>query len=344
MVDVLTHGDIASPEALAAGLDDLQVTEMHRVDVRRLVLDTTVRQGSPDMRYARVLAQVDKQLPPVLVHRESMIVLDGVHRVLAARRRGDSHIDVRYVDGSESDAFVLAVRANTAFGKPLTLAERQRCALRILTTHPHWSDRAIAESCGLSGKTVGAMRTRSTEEISQLNSHKDHTGHGRHGLQHHHDGGNGYRVGRDGKARPIDPDERRDRAAKLLHASPESSLRAVAREVGLSPATVKDVRDRLASAAPGPARPAGTTSEATRVGSRSGLNETTADNALRTADNGEAFLTWLKQHHVGPGEWKMFVDVIPVSRIYVVADEARQCAAEWQRFADAIESRVSSRK
>jgi ParB-like chromosome segregation protein Spo0J len=336
--DVLTRDDLTSkPETLAEGLDGLQLTDIQQIELDRLLLDAAIRQGGHDVRYAQTLAELDKELPPVLVHRESMIVLDGVHRVLAARRRGDAHIDVRYVEGSETDAFVLAVRANTAFGKPLTLAERQDCARRILMTHPHWSDRAIAESCGLSGKTVGALRERSTEEIPQLNSRD---GHG-----HHDRRTSGHRVGRDGRARPVNADERRERAAMLLQASPQSSLRAVAREVGLSPATVKDVRDRMVAAA-GP-RESSATPNATiekALETPTGIGGTITDVALRTADDGEAFIAWFKERRLSPGEWEQFVGVIPVSRVYVVADDARECADEWRKFADAIEARVSRRR
>jgi transposase-like protein len=54
------------------------------------------------------------------------------------------------------------------------------------------------------------------------------------------------RVGRDGKVRPLSGVEGRQRVAELLAERPEASLRELARRAGVSPATVRDVRQRLA--------------------------------------------------------------------------------------------------
>jgi ParB-like chromosome segregation protein Spo0J len=314
----------SAPDALMVGLDNLTLGEVQLVELRHLVIGESIRYDESDATHVRFLAALETALPPVLVHRGSMAVLDGIHRVHAAKLRGDSSIAAHYVDGPAIDAFVLAVRANTAFGKPLSLAERERAARRILISHPQWSDRAIAESCGLSGKTVGALRARSTAENSRLN---------------------GHRLGRDGKVRPVNPEERRQWAAALLRESPQSSLRAIARQVGLSPATVKDVRDRLAHGSAASLRQVEVT---TRPSDDMGLpsraaDETVADPALRTADEGEGFVRWFSDHRITAEDWERFVSVIPVSRIYVVADEARARAAEWRKFADAVESRISRR-
>lgn len=87
-----------------------------------------------------------------------MRIIDGAHRVRAAQLRGRSHIEARFFDGSAADAFVLAVESNISHGLALTLAERSAAAERILASHPHWSDRAIASSTGLSAHTVASLR------------------------------------------------------------------------------------------------------------------------------------------------------------------------------------------
>ena len=66
-------------------------------------------------------------------------------------------------------------------GMPLTRADRKAAAQRIVMIRPQWSDRAIAAVGGLSAKTVGAIRRRSTEEIPQSNA----------------------RLGGDGRVRPL---------------------------------------------------------------------------------------------------------------------------------------------
>jgi hypothetical protein len=94
---------------------------------------------------------------------------------------GQDEIAVRFYDGDDLDAFVLAVRLNATHGLPLSLADRRAAALRIIRGRPQWSDRAIAAVVGLSPKTVGAVRNRTSEEIPQLTR----------------------RVGRDGRVRAV---------------------------------------------------------------------------------------------------------------------------------------------
>ena len=116
----------------------------------------TPRLGGPSGNHVRALARLDHDsLPPVLVHRPTMRVLDGVHRLGAAALRGDTTTTVRYVNGSIADAFVLAVRANVAQGLPLSPAERVAAARQVIASHSQWSDRAIASAVGLSHQTVG---------------------------------------------------------------------------------------------------------------------------------------------------------------------------------------------
>lgn len=130
------------------------------------------------MEHARALAERFEQLPPVLVHRESMTVIDGAHRLLAARILHLPSLKVEYFDGTATEALVQAVRANVTHGKPLNLYDRERAAEGLLSREPNWSDRLIAEICGLSPTTVGRIRVRSRAKSS------------------------GHRIGRDGRMRP----------------------------------------------------------------------------------------------------------------------------------------------
>jgi hypothetical protein len=57
-------------------------------------------------------------LPPLLVDRRSMRVIDGMHRLMAALLKKRETIDVEFFDGSYADAFLLAVEANVAHGLP----------------------------------------------------------------------------------------------------------------------------------------------------------------------------------------------------------------------------------
>ncbi|MCX2952808.1 ParB/RepB/Spo0J family partition protein [Lentzea sp. NEAU-D7] len=126
------------------------------------------RQAGVNAEHVRVLTGVEN-LPPILVHRHTMRVIDGMHRVQAALARGEDTIEVVFFDGDEAAAFVLAVELNGGHGLPLTLADRRTAAARIVQAYPEWSDRRIAAAAGISPKTAGAVRAQlSSEEIPQM--------------------------------------------------------------------------------------------------------------------------------------------------------------------------------
>lgn len=111
-----------------------------------------------DDEHVRRLAETEEPLPPIVVHRAMMQVVDGRHRLRAARLRGAVRISASFLDCAADDVFVEAVRANAAHGLPLSLPDRKAAAARIVRSHPRWSDRTIASVTGLSHKTVGKIR------------------------------------------------------------------------------------------------------------------------------------------------------------------------------------------
>lgn len=200
------------------------------VDLRDLSIDELRPADSPrvageDKDHVKILSETDGPLPPILVNRRTMQVVDGMHRLRAAVVRGDRMIRSRLCDVDESQVFVLAVKCNITHGMPLSLTDRRAAACRILVSYPHWSDRKIARVTGLSPGTVGAVRTRSTDQSEQPN----------------------MRVGQDGRHRPVDWSASRERVAALLRDRPTSSLREIAVLAGVSPATVHGVKKRLSS-------------------------------------------------------------------------------------------------
>ncbi|WP_432158502.1 ParB/RepB/Spo0J family partition protein [Streptomyces sp. bgisy153] len=194
-----------------------------KVPITTLVTADSPRVAGEDSDHVKCLAESEQELPPIKVHRSTMRVIDGVHRLRAAQLRGQTDIAVRFFDGEREDAFVLSVAANTRHGLPLARADRLAAAGRILNLHPEWSDRAIALVSGLSTRKVADIRR-------------------------HHAGATGaseVRVGIDGRARPVNRVEGRELAGELIKANPDASLRQIAKAAGISPATVADVRNRL---------------------------------------------------------------------------------------------------
>jgi ParB-like chromosome segregation protein Spo0J len=307
--------------------------------VATLIAAGTPRLHGEDTDHIQVLAGIDGPLPPIVVHRRSMRVLDGMHRLRAAIIRGDQYIDVRFFDGDEDEAFIVAVQANIAHGLPLSLTDRRSAALRILTSHPTRSDRAIASVVGLSHKTVGALRRTAVGEIPQLDA----------------------RVGRDGRERPTNIDEARDRARALLEQDPKISLRQAARATGISPETVRDIRRQIAtedtppSPAKGPTgqvsgvRPADRPGSPTRTAERSAastdrpgemielLDRLNQDPALRLNQVGRFLLRLLAVTTHAPEHWHRLAHQVPAHRQQQVATAARACARAWSDFAERLE-------
>ncbi|WP_051385601.1 ParB and winged helix-turn-helix domain-containing protein [Actinokineospora inagensis] len=287
--------------------------------IESLLPPDSPRLSRENIGYARALAELEVPLPPVLVHRSTMRIIDGTHRLLAAALRGRRTIDVRFFDGSSEDAFVLAVQANIAHGLPLTLEERTAAAARILRSHPTWSNRAIALVAGLSAKTVGAIRQRPGGEDPHLNT----------------------RVGRDGKVYRIDTAEARQIAGELLTDNPNASLREVARAAGISPSTVRDVRDRLCRGEnPVPERAARQRADGVPPGSADHvalLDRLRGDPSLRLSESGRVLLRLLSSQAIDPARWAELGGNIPPHCRELVAEMARGCAKAWHDFAGYID-------
>ncbi len=105
-----------------------------------------------------VLAEGCVRWPPIVVHRHTMRVIDGMHRLRAAQLRGDQTVEVRFFDGGADEAFIAAVHSIIAHGLPLTLADRKAAAQRILGCRSHRSDRSIAQLNDFAAGMVAAVR------------------------------------------------------------------------------------------------------------------------------------------------------------------------------------------
>ncbi|MDI5966353.1 hypothetical protein POF50_033870 [Streptomyces sp. SL13] len=324
--------DAAGDETLICAVGDAVET----VALSALRSTATPRIEGEDHGHVLGLADCDLPLPPIVVHRPTMQVIDGVHRLRAAQLKGDTTIGARFFDGSPADAFVLAVRLNSGHGLPLSRAARSAAARRIMISHPHWSDRRIAAAVGLSAKTVGGVR-RSTWEVPQLNT----------------------RLGRDGRTRPLDATDGRRRAAAVVTATPTASLRAIARAAGVSVATARDVRERLRLGRgplpgdhgpdgvvppPQPCRPAAPLAEPRPAApvrpnrdAEPAILVLRRDPSLRFTEVGRLFLRLLGAHPMGPEVWDRFVEGIPAHCADSVSQLARRNAEDWLYFADAID-------
>jgi ParB-like chromosome segregation protein Spo0J len=333
---------------------------MTTVPIDSLLLDGSPRSGGADPEHIRLLAESSDTLPPIMVHRTTMRVIDGVHRVRAAAQKGLREIPALLVDCDETTAFLLSVRANVTHGLPLSQSDRAAAAARIVSHYPQWSDRAVAAATGLSDKTVSRIRARTGAEASPVDA----------------------RVGRDGRIRPLDSGARRQQAAELINRRPYAGLREIARATGLSAATVRNVRQRIdrgedpvpekyrsadelaASAEPAAAvepaalvkpeaavepaaapPPPAVASPRTRVAAapvdrNALLRQLRQDPSLRFSEAGRLILRWLHLHTVDAEGLENLGRGLPDHWAPVVASLAASCAEEWTKLAEELEGRT----
>ncbi|GHJ96531.1 hypothetical protein SNE510_60500 [Streptomyces sp. NE5-10] len=333
----------------------------HRLPIEALLPADSPRLNGLDEDHVRRLADIYASLPPVLVHRTTLRVVDGMHRVAAAARQGLTSVEVQYFDGADDEAFLRSVTANTTHGLPLSVADRKAAAERILRSRPELSDRSVASCTGLDAKTVAAIRPRSTADNPRSN----------------------IRIGADGRIHPLDRTAERLRAAELMTRRPDLPLRAIVKETGLSLGTAHDVRRRLlrgeapvpegrrtaaarrsaaalaASAGPSdsepptrspgagrsPAPPVATAALAPTAvtggsrGSMELLRRLAGDPSLRHSESGRHFLRWLHTHVMVDEAWRRQAAAVPPHCTDTVAELALQCSQVWKRFAEDLARR-----
>lgn len=297
-------------------------------------LDALSLAGSPrilgeNIDHVRALIEADIPLPPILVHKGTMQVIDGVHRVRAASLQGAESIRAQFFEGTVQEAFVLSVRANKYHGLPLSLSDKRAAADRILREFPEWSDRAIATIVGLAHRTVGRIRQCSAGENIQSNA----------------------RVGRDGRTHTRNAAEGRRRVSELIEQLPEATVRELAKTAGVSIGTAQDVRQRLRRGEePVPCRRSNAAKEVkskTKSAAFEARNERRDpasliqglknDPSLRFTEPGRELLRRLAIHPTSEKEWNALAVGVPGYRTKMVAELAGVIAQDWLRFAERLD-------
>jgi hypothetical protein len=304
----------------------------------RLVVKTSIREGGVNEEHVRRLMRLGGRWSPILVHEGTGVVIDGVHRVAAARLLGLVRMEATLFSGGPDEALIESVRRNVHHGLPLTLRERKWAAGRVLGVHPHWSDRRIAAICALSPKTVGRLRVPSDdppEELPQLDT--------------------SVRMGCDNRLRPVSSVLVRERVAEALRAQPDASLRSVAASVGVSPETVRSVRRSLnpsrvvedpVSADVGPADVADRCVVDGPALPGVCTPTTSASRGLVVVSNDahvpSDFVEWFNHTDVISTECSRWAQTVPPVRVDEIAAEARRRAQAWLDFARELDARAAT--
>ncbi|MFB7273572.1 ParB N-terminal domain-containing protein [Streptomyces sp. NPDC056244] len=306
-----------------------------KVVIGSLVIADTPRTTGENLEHIRMLAGALGEFPPIVVHRPTMRVVDGLHRLRAAELRKQEFITARMFEGDEAEAFVLAVQANLAGGLPLSVADRKAATARIIASHPQWSDRLIASVTGLSAKTVAEVRRKHPAATTRRPD---------------------SRIGRDGRVRPADAGEKRRLASELILRNPELSLRQIAKAVGISPETARSVRSRLLCdeepAGRGPDDAGWTAEPPPRPGPDDSCTGTgpgqeppdraavfqrlRTDPSLRYSESGRTLLRLMEAHTLSGETWATLANCVPAHRRHTIASAAMEYARGWRAVAEQL--------
>jgi len=139
---------------------------MDIINVNELVLDNSInpRLTGTDSDVVDYYAEIfeDVVWPPILVDRQTMKLIDGFHRVAAAKKAGKYTIAVQYVEGGEEDElFALAVKANMGHGVHLNKEERYKAIHKL--QRMGWTNEKITGYIGCS-----AVMVEKTEQAEDL--------------------------------------------------------------------------------------------------------------------------------------------------------------------------------
>lgn len=122
--------------------------------------------------YAEVIRR-GGTLPPVVVFNDggSYWLADGFHRYHAHRVARAEDIDADVFTGTKRDAVLHSVGANANHGLRRSNEDKRRAVQTLLgdAEWSQWSDRQIAEACGVSHPFVAAVRQPEAVERQQAN-------------------------------------------------------------------------------------------------------------------------------------------------------------------------------
>lgn len=131
------------------------------------------------------------KLPPIVVFFDGTIywLADGFHRYMAATRLKKLRLECDVRKGSMRDALLFAVGANQSHGLKRSNADKRKAVQTLLDDEEwaKWSDRKLADACGVSNQFVANLRPQLSTVDSSTPAEPE------------------KRVGIDGKARTVKP-------------------------------------------------------------------------------------------------------------------------------------------
>lgn len=137
------------------------MSKQHKVAISKLIVDDTFHERSelnPDaIKRYKEMYEHNKQ-KAIIVDKKTMKVIDGVHRVTAAKEAGTDSVYVKYVDLHDSQMRAEAYQYNRLHGIPYSTAERNEVIWK-LRRKDGWAEQEIADLVGLSQGRVSQIVT-----------------------------------------------------------------------------------------------------------------------------------------------------------------------------------------
>jgi hypothetical protein len=149
------------------------------------------------------------------------------------------------------------------------------------------------------------------------------------------------RVGRDGRARPVHPEDGRRRVAAILADRPHATLRELAAAAGVAPGTAKAVRDRVRNGQPPvsadirPHRPVAVAR--TQLSEQQILSVLARDPSLVQRQSCRNFVQWLALSSVRRESLDDLVSGIPPHLVGLVGQLVRTYADVWSDLAERLD-------
>jgi ParB-like chromosome segregation protein Spo0J len=284
--------------------------EVHTLRIAEVGVNYSPRRERLNDDHVCALSEVIDQLPPIIVDKRTMSVIDGIHRLEAHRRASRTTIRAILFAGDETEALALAIRANVGHGRPLSLGERQTAAATLLCRCPDRSDRWIAQVCALSHSTVGNIRKAVAAE------------------------GPPVRVGQDGRRRrAVTPTAPTGYSKRGGHHGPdpnEARISGSPKRIGEAAASaavlVPDTETRQAAGQP--------LYDQGREVTRDLLKRSRA--TLRT---GHEVSGWFERTSISEEDVGSFVHHVPLGEVSAIAEECRHRSRLWDELAESLKDR-----
>lgn len=294
-------------------VDKVGTGEVVSLDPATLKPGPKVRSERLDLDNVALIEPVVEECPPITVAYPSMTIVDGHHRQVAATRR---KLPVRavLVSLSSVEIYERAVKANIAHGLTLTIEERRANARHLLSVAPDWSDRRIAEACGISHPTVADLRPTGSD--NRLDTRRE---------------------GADGKRRPASPATQRQAIDEAIKADPEASAREVARKTGASPTTVTSRKAHLAAVPDRESAPTPTIGEMVVMAPTVWSDEPSCERSNATREFARFMDHFTRWHRRPFFDWVGEVATdCPADLKREAESVARSMSAAWLRVAEAV--------